>query len=148
MERPTLNISLFGKRFQRAAGTPRFTGRARKERKEAMKTIEVKDLQAMIDREEDFDLVNVLPEKNYREEHIPGSFNIPYNDEHFEEKAKMLIPDTKQMVVVYCASTECDASPKAGKHLEEMGYSNIVDFEGGVKAWQEAGNTLVSNGQS
>ena len=45
-------------------------------------------------------------------------------------------------IVVYCASTTCDASPKAARRLNEAGFSKVYDYEGGVKAWKESGLEL------
>ena len=38
-----------------------------------------------------------------------------------------------------CASFECHASPMAAKRLDQMGYKNVYDYEGGMKDWKGAG---------
>jgi len=52
-----------------------------------------------------------------------------------------------RLIVVYCASDTCDASPKAAKRLEKMGYENVIDYPGGKKDWAEGGLRLVQSGE-
>ncbi len=104
-----------------------------------METIETEDLKKMMDDDEDFELINVLGREQFEMKHIPGSVNVPVDDD-FEDKIKEKYPDKDAKIVVYCASKDCQASPKAAKKLEQMGYSNVYDYEGGIKEWEEAGN--------
>lgn len=106
-----------------------------------MKPIKKEDLKDMIDEEEEFELINVLGEEAFEKKHIPGSVNIPVDDD-FEDKIKQRYPDKDTKIVVYCASFECKASPKAAEKLDEMGYTDVYDYEGGVKDWEEAGYLL------
>ena len=101
-----------------------------------MKTISVEDLKKKIDSKEDFEFVDVLGKDSFEAKHLPGSKNIPVDE--IEERAPKELPDKDKEVVVYCANTECHASPTAGHKLEEMGYSNVVDFEAGLAGWEEA----------
>jgi len=102
-----------------------------------MKTISAEELKKKIDAGEDFEFVDVLSKDSFEAKHLPGSKNIPVDE--LEEKAETELPDKDKEVIVYCASTECQASPRAAKKLEEMGYTNVVDFEVGLAGWQDAG---------
>ncbi len=105
---------------------------------EMAETITAEELKKKMDEGDGFKVVNVLSEEQFRQVHIPGSISVP-GGEGFEERAREQLPDKGQEVVVYCASFHCQASPTAAKKLGGMGYTNVVDFEGGMKAWQEAG---------
>jgi len=48
-------------------------------------------------------------------------------------------------IVVYCANRECTASPNLAQRLEEMGYTNVSDFEEGLAGWRSAGYELIGN---
>lgn len=98
-----------------------------------MKTITKEELKDMIDNKEDFVLINVLPRESFEKQHIPGSINISIGDEDFGKKAKQEIKDKNKKIVVYCANSECQASPRAAEKLTEMGYKNVWDYEGGIK---------------
>ncbi len=105
-----------------------------------MQTITAEQLKDMLDAGEPFKLINVLPEHTFRQEHIPGSINLPVEDENFLHRVQERIgADKGYPIVVYCASTECDASPKAGQILDEAGFTNIMDFEAGTAGWKDAG---------
>ncbi len=102
-----------------------------------VETITAQELKEKKDNADEFVLVDVLGEDSYQEQHIPGAINIPVTQ--IEEQASQHIPETGTEIVVYCADTECHASPKAAEKLEELGYTNVKDFEAGLAGWEEAG---------
>lgn len=92
------------------------------------------------DPKEGFALVNVLAPRAFEEEHIPNSINIPGDElERFEERF-----DKDKEIVVYCASTECDASPKAAEELSRRGFGRVQDYEAGLRDWKESGHAVAS----
>lgn len=107
-----------------------------------MKKLSAKDVKQLLDRNEDVQLINVLPEERYRKKRIPGSVNVPLGDSSFLQRVEHLAGDKGAKLVVYCADAECDASPKAAEKLEESGFRNVQDFEGGVDEWEQAGFAL------
>ena len=102
-----------------------------------MKTISAQELKKKIDDKEDFVLVDVLSKESFEGKHVPSSKNILVSE--IEDKAEEELPDKNKLVVVYCSNTACTASPSAAAKLEEMGYTNVVDFESGLAGWEEAG---------
>lgn len=103
-----------------------------------MKTLTRNELKRMNELEhEDFVLINVLPRDTFNEEHIRTSVNVPVKDDDFTEIVERIAGSKDRKIVVYCASFDCDASPKAAKKLEEAGFRNILDYEGGTKDWME-----------
>lgn len=89
-------------------------------------------------------LINVLDEKYFRKQHIPGSKNIPLSTDNFVQKVEQTAGGKDQPVIVYCANTECDASPKAAQELDKSGFQTVYDFEGGMDAWKDAGLPVES----
>ncbi|MCH7850804.1 MAG: rhodanese-like domain-containing protein [Nanoarchaeota archaeon] len=102
-----------------------------------MKTINVEELKKKIDSDEKFRLINVLSKNSFDGQHIPKSINIPGSE--LEERSTKELPDKDEEIIVYCASKTCQASPHAVKKLEELGYTNVTDFEDGLAGWQDAG---------
>jgi len=102
-----------------------------------MKTISAEELKEKIDAKEDFVLVNVLSKESYEARHVPTSINIPVDE--VESRASSELPDKNKEIIVYCASKTCLASPRAAKKLEEMGYTNVTEYEAGIAGWQDAG---------
>ena len=57
------------------------------------------------------------------------------------EVAEVASSKTKP-VVVSCASEDCHSSTQAAKKLDEAGFNDVYDFEGGAKAWQKSGEPI------
>ncbi len=100
------------------------------------KTISKDELKRKIDQNDDFILIEVLSTEDYQKEHITGAISIPVNN--IENEAPEQFDKSKE-IVVYCASSSCQASPAAAKKFEEIGYTNVYDYAGGKKEWKEAG---------
>lgn len=81
-------------------------------------------------------LVNALAREAFDEARIPGSISIPAGD------ALRVAPDVlarDQAIVVYCSSRSCTASPTLAQKLVDIGFTEVIDFEGGVEEWERAG---------
>lgn len=102
------------------------------------KTISRDELKQMIDENKDFQLVETLPAKYYKKFHLPGAKNVEFNED-FDDAIAEAAPDKSKTTVVYCMDAECDASPKAAKRMEELGYTDVYDYEEGKMDWQDAG---------
>ena len=89
-------------------------------------------------REEGYALVNVLGHQQYQQEHIPDSINI--QGEQLDEFERHF--DKEKKIVVYCASSECQASSQTARALKERGFQHVYDYEGGMSDWREAGNPV------
>ena len=103
------------------------------------KTMTREELKAKMESGDEFMLVNVLAPMYFDQAHIPNSLNVPVDD--LKERA-MDLWDEDDNIVVYCSSFDCGASPRAAKILEDLGFTNVVDFEGGLSDWEEAGFAL------
>lgn len=104
-----------------------------------MQMINAHDLKSRMDDNSNTLVVDVLPTDHYESQHIPGATNIPLSHDRFVDAVEGVAESKEQPVVVYCASTECDMSPKAAKKLEDAGFTNVADFEGGIEEWKAAG---------
>jgi rhodanese-related sulfurtransferase len=110
-----------------------------------MNTITATQLKRMIDADEEFELINVLSEKDFQKEHIPGSMNLPVDRKDLATAADDRVGGNKaHKIVVYCASAQCDASSKAAQTLERAGFTNVHRYEGGMQEWKNAGYPVES----
>lgn len=95
-------------------------------------------LEMMINRD-NFKLVEVLSEKEYKSGHVPGAINLPLDNLETLASERLEKADT---IVVYCGSYSCQASTRATKKLLEMGYEKTLDFKAGKRGWVHAGLEL------
>jgi rhodanese-related sulfurtransferase len=82
-------------------------------------------------------LLEVLPEADFREEHLPGAVNIPM-PELTEERARAEL-DPQRAIVVYCYDTQCDLSARGAALLEVFGFEEVYDYSGSKAAWLALG---------
>lgn len=88
-------------------------------------------------------LASMLPEKDFTlvNVHIPYEGEIPQTDLFipFNEVTAYLdrLPDKEAPIVIYCRSGSM--STVAAKTLASLGYTNIMEVDGGFNAWKAAG---------
>jgi rhodanese-related sulfurtransferase len=97
--------------------------------------ITVEQLVELVERE-DVTLVNV---------HIPYEGELPDTDLFiaYDEIADHLdeLPAKDAPIVLYCRSGSMSTS--AAQELAELGYSNVLEVDGGFNAWKAAGYELL-----
>jgi rhodanese-related sulfurtransferase len=95
----------------------------------------VSELNTML-ANKDFTLVNV---------HIPYEGEIDQTDEFIAyneiEKNLAALPNKDARIVLYCRSG--GMSETAALALTKLGYTNVMDVEGGMSAWEAAGYPLL-----
>lgn len=107
-----------------------------------MRTITAEQLEHLRDQHRDVAVINVLDKRHFEEAHIPGSKNIPVDEEGFAERVEREIGNRDRDVVVYCANESCNASPRAAEKLEASGFQRVYDFAGGTEAWRRSGKRV------
>ncbi|MFH1694294.1 MAG: rhodanese-like domain-containing protein [Patescibacteria group bacterium] len=107
------------------------------------KSIDKDRLKGWLDSGEDFVLLNVLSKESFDAGHIRGSLNVDLRDEDFLEKVEALAPDKDKFVVVYCFTG--NTSLESAKILNEAGYSQVYNYEGGTDDWEEADYPLETD---
>jgi rhodanese-related sulfurtransferase len=86
----------------------------------------------------DFTMVNVhIP---YEGELPQTDAFVPYNE--IETNLSQLPADKNSRIVLYCRSGRM--STDAAQTLVNLGYTNIVEVDGGMQAWEATGNNLIS----
>lgn len=84
----------------------------------------------MMAEQENYIILDVRTEEEYKEKHIPGAICIP--NESIAQTEPQELPDKEQTIFVYCRSG--NRSKQAAGKLADMGYTNIVEF-GGITDW-------------
>jgi len=100
------------------------------------KTIIREQIKQKLDAKEAMTIIEALPKKYFDAEHLPGALNIPHDE--IQARASDMLSDKNALIVVYCASTECRNSKIATVALQQMGYTNAVEYVEGKQHWTEA----------
>ncbi|MEP0365527.1 MAG: rhodanese-like domain-containing protein [Cyclobacteriaceae bacterium] len=95
-----------------------------------MKSVTVKELKSMMDSGEDFQLIDVREPNEYEVANIGGELiplaTVPLHVDKFAKDKK---------VIVHCRSGKRSAN--AVNFVEQQGYDNLYNLEGGILAWSD-----------
>lgn len=98
--------------------------------------ITVEQLAKLLGEQQELALVNV---------HVPYAGDIAHTDASipFDQIADHLdqLPGKDEPIVLYCRSGSM--STTAAKQLAELGYTKVMELEGGFSRWQAAGYDFV-----
>lgn len=106
--------------------------------KAAVPHITVKELSARIGKNDKFYLLDVRTMPEYQAGHIYGAMWLPRG--FIELKIAEMVKDANAEIVVYCKAG--GRGSLSAKVLLDMGYKNVKDLDGGIKAWVKAKQPL------
>lgn len=85
-------------------------------------------------------LIDVRSPEEFAAGHLTGAKNINVEDPGFADAIAEL--DKNATYAVYCHSGR--RSGIATSQMADAGFAKIVELEGGVQAWEQAGGTLTT----
>lgn len=101
--------------------------------KSRIKETNVDEVKKMMDRGEDFVLVDVREESEFAKDHLPGAIHLGKGI--IERDIEARVPDVNTRVILYCGGGY--RSAMAADNLQKMGYKNVISMDGGVRGWRE-----------
>jgi thiosulfate/3-mercaptopyruvate sulfurtransferase len=121
--------------------------------------ISTPELKALVDGKEDFLLVDAMPAgDSYDKGHIKGAVNFAFPKEVLDswdgdsmdgrviaDYEKLLGDDKDRLIVVYCGFVKCARSHNAAAFAQELGFTNVKRYPGGIYAWRGAGHDLTTD---
>ena len=83
--------------------------------------------------------IDARPADEFAELHIPKALNIPPDlvEAGLPGKVASLAKDRE--IVVYCGQVSCDLALKVAEKLQTLGFTRVMAYVGGFRAWDEAG---------
>lgn len=90
------------------------------------------EFKAKMSEFKDYQLIDVRTPGELEGGKIEGSVNIDFHDSAFKEKIAEL--DKSKPTLVYCAGGV--RSAKAAQQMNEMGFTYVIDLDGGYGAWE------------
>jgi phage shock protein E len=84
-------------------------------------------------------VLDVRTPSEYFEGHLTNSILLDYRSPEFAEQVAKL--DKSKQYLVHCAGG--NRSARACAKMETLGFTNLVNLEGGYGAWKEAGKPVT-----
>lgn len=104
----------------------------------------VSDVKAKMDRAEPFQFIDVREDSEYAQDHAAGAIHMGKGI--IERDIETVIPNKQEAIVLYCGGGY--RSILAADSIRQMGYTNVLSMDGGIKAWREAGFPLEKGHRS
>jgi len=103
-----------------------------------IKECTVADAKARLDRGEPLYFIDVREDHEFAKERARGARHLGKGI--LERDIETVVPDKRASIILYCGGGY--RSVLAADALRQMGYTNVVSMDGGVKAWRDAGYPL------
>lgn len=103
-----------------------------------VKECTVADVQRRMARGEMFHFIDVREDHEFAKDHAKGACHLGKGI--IERDIETVIPDKQAPIVLYCGGGF--RSVLSADALQQMGYTNVLSMDGGIKAWREAGYPL------
>jgi len=102
-----------------------------------------RELERMLERRQDFVLIEALPEEDFETQHLPYAINIPLEDERFADRLREAVPEPEYDIVVYCSDPASAISREAARRIEDLGYVSVYQYQDGKVGWFQADRDAV-----
>jgi rhodanese-related sulfurtransferase len=107
----------------------------------AVRETDVASVKAMLDRGDDFELIDVREDGEWAAAHLPGARHLGRGV--LERDIEAVLPDLDRPIILYCGGGY--RSALAADSIQRMGYRNVASMAGGFRAWSEARYPLLSD---
>ena len=108
--------------------------------KKRVREVTVEDVKTKLDRKEKFVLIDVREDNEWAKDHLPSSVHLGKGI--IERDIEQQVPDLSAPMVLYCGGGF--RSALAADKLQQMGYTNVVSMDGGIRGWREKGYPLTT----
>ncbi len=110
--------------------------------KQYITEVSTKDLQAILDGDDEYYLIDVRTGKENAKSYIPGAVAIPRgvlefriaNEDVWDDEG-LYMPEKDSKIVIYCKKG--GRGTLAAKSLKDLGYTNVVNLQGGFTQWKK-----------
>ena len=109
--------------------------------KKRIREVTIDEVKGKLDRGEKFLLIDVREEREYGVDHLPGAVHLGKGI--IERDIEKRVPDQNTPMVLYCGGGF--RSALAADNLQEMGYTQVLSMDGGIRGWREKGWTLTKS---
>lgn len=107
-----------------------------------MKEIRTQELYKLMQTSKDFILLDCRGVDYFNWEHLPDAVNLRWK--YVDERAPQLLPSKDQLIITSCDGFTCNSSIRCYKSLVKLGYTNLVEYSGGVADWKAHGYKTIT----
>ena len=100
-----------------------------------VKECTVAQAKTRLDRGEVMHFLDVREDHEFAKDHAKGARHL--GKRIIERDVETLIPNKEEAILLYCGGGY--RSILAADALQQMGYTNVVSMDGGIKTWRDAG---------
>ena len=100
-----------------------------------VKECTVAQVKAQLDRGEVVHFLDVREDHEFAKDHAKGARHLGKGI--IERDVETHIPNKEEAILLYCGGGY--RSALAADALQQMGYTNVMSMDGGIKAWRDAG---------
>lgn len=101
-----------------------------------IRTVGATEAQSVIDEaSSDLMVLDVRTPEEFAEGHLANAVNIDFYAGDFSDQLAALDPETPY--VLYCRSGNRSAT--TAEMMEELGFADVTEVDGGILAWEQAG---------
>jgi len=108
--------------------------------KRGIKECTVAEAKTRLERGDVLHFIDVREDHEFTKDHAKGARHLGRGI--LERDIETLIPDKAASIILYCGGGF--RSALAADSLQQMGYTNVVSMDGGIRAWREAGYPVES----
>ncbi|MCB2193076.1 MAG: hypothetical protein KQI62_16010 [Deltaproteobacteria bacterium] len=139
-----LVLTLFAPSIASSASHPAWWAQVQAEADQGgYKVIDGKQLKAMLAAKPAPVLLDVRPDYEYAQAHIPGALNLEFHlgdrttldPAKAQRMAQLVGPDKNRPLIIYCRSFRCLRSGIASRWAVNMGYKKVLRYPAGWHGW-------------
>ncbi len=108
-----------------------------------MNEITTQELKKLMDTNQKYILLDCRGIDYYNWEHLPHSINLRWK--YVKQKAEKLLENKKVLIITSCDGFTCNASIRCFENLKRLGYTNLLEYSGGIADWVAQGFLTESN---
>lgn len=106
-----------------------------------MKEITTQGLHKLMKSNKKFTLLDCRGIDYFNWEHLPNAVNLRWK--YVAERAPHLLPSKDQFIITSCDGFTCNSSIRCYENLVKLGYTNLVEYSGGVADWKAHGYKTI-----
>ena len=104
----------------------------------SVKNVEAEQAAKLLKENKKIVVLDVRTPEEFAAGHIAGATNLDFHNPDFEKKLSVL--DKSKSYLVHCAAG--GRSAKTRELMKKQQFQSIYHLEGGLKAWEKAGNPV------